>query len=47
MISYDPDPALEAQFGNYPPLATPRADRLGFRHDGDLATLVHNVWSTS
>ena len=45
-ISYDPDPALEAQFGNYPPLATPRGDSLGFRHDGDLATLVQNVWST-
>lgn len=44
-ISYDPDPALEAQFGNYPPLTTPRGDSLGFRHDGDLATLVQNVWS--
>jgi nucleoside-diphosphate-sugar epimerase len=46
-IGYDPDPALEAQFGNYPPLATPRGDSLGFRHDGDLATLVHNVWSAA
>jgi hypothetical protein len=45
-VSYDPDPVLEAQFGNYPPLATPRGDSLGFRHDGDLATLVQNVWST-
>ena len=45
-VSYDRDPVLEAQFGNYPPLATPRGDSLGFRHDGDLATLVQNVWST-
>lgn len=46
-IAWDPDPALEAQFGNYPPLATPRGDALGFRHDGDLATLVQNVWSAA
>jgi len=39
-VSYEPDAALEAQFGAYPPLSTPAADRLGFRHDGDLATLV-------
>ena len=46
-ISYDPDPALEARFGAYPRLATPRGDSLGFRHDGDLVTLVQNVWSAA
>lgn len=42
-VSYEPDANLEAQFGAYPPLSTPAADRLGFRHDGDLATLVKRV----
>ncbi len=44
-VSYEPDPVLEAQFGAYPPLSTPAADRLGFRHDGDLAALVKRVRS--
>ncbi|MFM1886578.1 MAG: hypothetical protein RL026_1735 [Pseudomonadota bacterium] len=39
-VSFVPDAALEAAFGAYPPLATPAADRAGFSHDGDLATLV-------
>jgi len=39
-VSYESDPAIEAQFGSQPPLATPLADSLGFRHDGDPATLV-------
>lgn len=39
-VTYAPDPAIEAAFGAYPPLATPAADALGFAHDGDLATLV-------
>lgn len=40
LVTYDPDPALEANFGRYPPLLTPAADSAGFRHDGDLKTLV-------
>ena len=39
-IRYQPDAALQAQFANWPPLATPQSDRLGLRHDGDLATLL-------
>jgi D-erythronate 2-dehydrogenase len=39
-ITYKPDADIEAQFGRQPPLTTPIADRLGFVHDGDLATLV-------
>lgn len=39
-ISFAPNPEIEAQFGSYPPLHTPVADALGFRHDGDAATLV-------
>ena len=37
--------ALEAAFGAHPPLATPAADRAGFVHDGDAATLVANALS--
>ncbi len=40
LVDYAPDPAIEAAFGRQPPLATPRADALGLRHDGSLAALV-------
>jgi D-erythronate 2-dehydrogenase len=43
LVSYRPDAALEAGFGTQPPLATPAAERAGFAHDGDLATLVSNA----
>ena len=39
-IEYAPDAAIEAQFGRQPPLTTAVADGLGFKHDGDVATLV-------
>lgn len=42
-IRYRPDPELEAQFASQPPLATGIADRLGFRHDGDLGTLIRRA----
>jgi D-erythronate 2-dehydrogenase len=40
LVSWRSDPALEATFGRYPPLRTAAADSVGFRHDGDLTTLV-------
>ena len=40
LANYATDPALEAQFAAYPPLATPAAEALGMRHDGDIAALV-------
>ncbi|XSC47376.1 hypothetical protein ACF1BQ_018835 [Bradyrhizobium sp. RDT10] len=43
LVGYEPVPAIEAQFGRYPPLATPRAEALGFHHDGDAATLVRRA----
>jgi len=43
LIRYEPDAQLEAQFGRLPPLTTPCADRLGFRHDGDLSQLIRAV----
>lgn len=45
-VGYAPDPALDAQFAAQPPLTTALADALGFRHDGDLATLVRRALST-
>ena len=43
LISYDPDPALEEQFGSLPPLATPLAESLGFKSDASLAELVRSA----
>lgn len=43
LVTYTPDPAIEAAFGNQPPLATPRADALGLHHDGTLADLVRHA----
>ncbi|WP_085316722.1 NAD-dependent epimerase/dehydratase family protein [Derxia lacustris] len=40
LVSWGSDPALEANFGRYPPLATPLAEAAGFRHDGDACRLV-------
>jgi len=42
-VSYGSNPALEANFGRYPQLATPAAEAVGFAHDGDLATLVRRA----
>jgi D-erythronate 2-dehydrogenase len=43
LVTYRPDAGLEAAFGAQPPLATPAAERAGFAHDGDLATLVSSA----
>jgi len=43
LVSYQPDPSLEAAFAAQPPLTTGAADRAGFAHDGDAATLVSNA----
>ena len=42
-VSYASNPALEANFGRYPPLSTPAAEAAGFAHDGDLPTLVRQA----
>ncbi|HEY2684830.1 MAG TPA: NAD-dependent epimerase/dehydratase family protein [Steroidobacteraceae bacterium] len=42
-VSFTSNPALEANFGRYPPLHTPAADAAGFKHDGDLKTLVRRA----
>ena len=38
--------ALEAAFAAQPPLFTPAAEKAGFAHDGDLATLVSSALAT-
>jgi nucleoside-diphosphate-sugar epimerase len=43
LVSYDPKPLVEVQFGSYPPITTEIADRLGFAHDGNAAALVRNA----
>ena len=45
LVSYAPDDTLEAAFGRLPPLTTPTANRLGFTHDGSLASLVATALS--
>jgi D-erythronate 2-dehydrogenase len=39
-VEYRPVLALQAQFAQWPPLATRIGDFLGFRHDGNLDTLI-------
>lgn len=46
LVEYRPDAALEAAFATQPPLSTPAAERAGFAHDGDLATLVASALAT-
>lgn len=43
-VQWAPEPRIEALFGRFPPLRTPRADAAGFAHDGDLAALVRSAW---
>ena len=46
LVTYAPDPVLEAAFAAQPPLATPAAELAGFAHDGNLATLVSSALAT-
>lgn len=43
LVAYAPDPALQAGFGNQPPLITPAADKAGFLREADLAALVRSA----
>ncbi len=46
LVTYAPDPALEAGFASQPPISTPAADRAGFAHDGNPARLVSSALAT-
>jgi nucleoside-diphosphate-sugar epimerase len=43
LVRFESHAALEANFGRHPPLFTPAAEAAGFRHDGDLETLVRRA----
>ena len=43
---YSSDRLLEEGFGAQPPLATPSADAMGFRHDASLEALVSSAFET-
>ena len=43
LVTWVPEPLIERLFAQYPPLHTPFADRLGFRHDGNVAALVEQA----
>jgi nucleoside-diphosphate-sugar epimerase len=47
LVSYEPNEALEQAFGRYPPLDASAAEQIGFRHDGDIATLIENALAGS
>lgn len=40
LVTYEPDVFVQANFASYPPIETPRALALGFKHDGTAAGLV-------
>ena len=46
LVSWEPDAALEAAFGAYPPLAARAAQRAGFADDGSVANLVRSALKT-
>ena len=43
LVRYEPNEALEAGFGRYPPITTTTAEALGFGHDGTIANLIRNA----
>lgn len=43
LLTYKPDPVIQGIYASYPPLLTPEAQRVGFKHDGDVPTLVRRA----
>jgi len=43
LVTYQPEPELEAGFGNQPPVVTGAAEVAGFLSDGTLGELVQNA----
>lgn len=43
LVRWAPDERIEALFGRFPPLRTPRAEAAGFRADADLDALVRQA----
>jgi nucleoside-diphosphate-sugar epimerase len=45
LVSFEPNPRIEAIFGRYPELATEQAAKLGFDHDGSALDLMKQALS--
>jgi nucleoside-diphosphate-sugar epimerase len=43
LVRYAPQPDVQRLFASFPPLRTPRAEALGFAHDGSADVLVHRA----
>jgi len=43
LVRYEPQLAVQRLFASFPPLQTPIADALGFRHDGSVDRLAHRA----
>ena len=43
LVEYQPQPDLQRQFAEWPPLSTAIADGLGLHHDGDLDRLIERA----
>jgi nucleoside-diphosphate-sugar epimerase len=43
LVRWSPEERIDRLFGRFPPIRTPIAEGLGFRHDGDLPTLVRRA----
>ena len=43
LVTYAPEPLIERLFARYPPLRTPAAEGLGFRHDANVNLLVERA----
>ena len=43
LVTWKPDKVIQGIYASYPPLQTPQAEAAGFRHDGDVETLVRRA----
>lgn len=43
LVRYEPQAMVQSLFASYPPLQTPHAKSLGFKHDGSADALVHRA----
>lgn len=43
LVRHEPQEAVQRLFASFPPLHTPRAERLGLRHDGGVEALVRRA----
>ncbi|MEJ8853226.1 NAD-dependent epimerase/dehydratase family protein [Variovorax robiniae] len=43
LVRYAPEPLVQRLFASYPPLHTPAAEALGFRHDGTVQQLIEQA----